>query len=50
MYVQWDPEVSRQQVLLKGSKKPRDIVGTNHPNKATKKKIDKKIKVCAQQK
>lgn len=48
MYVQWDPEIS-QQILLLGSQKPQDVVETNHPNKAIKKKIQKQIKVCAQQ-
>lgn len=48
MYVQQDTQISQQQVLLRGSKKPQDVVGTNHPNKAIKKKIQKKIKACIQ--
>lgn len=35
MYV---TEISQQQVLLRRSKKPQDAVGTNHPNKAIKKR------------
>lgn len=45
MYV---TEISQQQVLLRGSKKPQDVVGTNHPNKAIKKKIQTKIIICTQ--
>lgn len=48
MYVQQDTQISQQQVLLRGSKKPQDVVGTNHLNKAIKKKIQKKIKACIQ--
>lgn len=48
MYVQQDTQISQQQVLLTGKKKPQDVVGTNHPNKAVKKKIQKQIIICTQ--
>lgn len=46
MYVQQDTQISQQQVLLRGSKKPQDVVGTNHPNKAIKKKYRRKLKLA----
>lgn len=48
MYVRRNPEISQQQVLLTESKKPQDVVVTNHPKKAIRKKIQKQIKVCTQ--
>lgn len=36
-------EIGQQQVLLRGSKKPQDAAGTNHANKAIKKKYRSKL-------